>query len=179
MRGERGVRTLPMRCAAVLTRGRNSLHCVHTSDRPLALPISRSNFARPTRLCSVASLLYSRMSTKGSHKKKAKSPASGPVAAAAPALDDIDMSESSDSLGEFVPSTKIGSYLSQNYNVELESKKVPGFICGRQWQGERAGEARCELMPAACSGRGRIADLVVFPVVALRRMLLSELAQGA
>ena len=44
---------------------------------------------------------------------------------------DVDMSEAVDTVPSF-PSTQIGSYLSRNYNLEAESKKVPGFICGRQ-----------------------------------------------
>jgi hypothetical protein len=46
--------------------------------------------------------------------------------------EDVDMTgEALDSVSAF-PSTQIGSYLSQNYNPEVENKKVPGFICGRQ-----------------------------------------------
>lgn len=45
---------------------------------------------------------------------------------------DVDMTgEASDEIVAF-PSTQIGSYLSRNYNPEVENKKVPGFICGRQ-----------------------------------------------
>jgi hypothetical protein len=38
------------------------------------------------------------------------------------------------SAAPFVPSTVIGSYLSQGYQMEVEMKKTPGFICGRQAQ---------------------------------------------
>ena len=65
------------------------------------------------------------MSAAASSKKSKKAVVAQPA-------DDVDMTESSDVVGEFVPSTQIGSYLSQNYNPEVESKKVPGFICGRQ-----------------------------------------------
>lgn len=98
------------------------------------LPLAATSHSSPAVRISPQSRA---MSSKGSGKKKSKSGAAPSVAA--PAGDDIDMTsaaaaadEASDSVGEFVPSTKIGSYLSQNYNVELESKKVPGFICGRQ-----------------------------------------------
>jgi hypothetical protein len=78
------------------------------------------------------------MSAPSARKSKKGSAASIAASSAAqsttPAESDAAMTvaEEGDTVGEFVPSTVIGSYLSQNYNVELESKKVPGFICGRQ-----------------------------------------------
>jgi len=39
-------------------------------------------------------------------------------------------SAATEQLDDF-PSTRIGSYLSANYNLEVEMKKVPGFICGQ------------------------------------------------
>lgn len=74
---------------------------------------------------SLPFLLPIAMSVAASSKKSKKAVVAQPA-------DDVDMTEASDSVGEFVPSTQIGSYLSQNYNPEVESKKVPGFICGRQ-----------------------------------------------
>jgi len=51
----------------------------------------------------------------------------------APADSDAAMTiaDEGEAAAPFVPSTIIGSYLSQNYNAELENKKTPGFICGQ------------------------------------------------
>lgn len=97
-------------------------------------------------------------------------------AAAASSPDgDIDMTnEETDMVPEFIPSTVIGSYLSQNYNPEVENKKVPGFICGRQ-SNERD---PCE--GAACAARsGLTACALLLLLSPLLRMLLRERAEGA
>ena len=95
---------------------------VASAHRPLSICTRRVLF-------SFAAFRSPMSSASSSKKKQSKQVA----AAAAAAVDDVDMSgEASDFVGEFVPSTKIGSYLSQNYNMEVEAKKVPGFICGRQ-----------------------------------------------
>lgn len=87
------------------------------------------------------------------------------------------MSEAGDSVGEFVPSTQIGSYLSQNYNPEVENKKVPGFICGRQTH-ERTGlvsvaaaaAVRIDQRPFSASAavRVRVAHFCCSPCVCRR-----------
>jgi hypothetical protein len=75
-----------------------------------------------------------------SKQKTTKQPEAARAAAAAAAASkedgDVDMTEESDqvAVADFVPSTIITSYLSQKYNPEVENKKVPGFICGRQYQ---------------------------------------------
>ena len=90
------------------------------SSKPTSAP-SHERKSRPSKPVTSKPSPTSSSSTASSSKdEKSASPSSSSSSSAS----------SPSSLDDAYPSTNIGSYMSRQFDFEVESKKMPGFICG-------------------------------------------------